>query len=394
MRREEAAMEKQGSLFGADQLTETRGLVIVSRADRPLTKAQRLFNRLVAKIEELRAGLDREMHRLDRALAYYGEHLHPRLQRYAALRKDFVRAIAPFLDQLKRRRDRGVLEMLVADQLNAIVAVDGPLSDDDLKRIFERVHGIGFETARKQELDETRSMMEDVFEEIGVDVDLSGLHPDMSDEAMAAKAAEVAEKLRQKAEEEDDPFRRPQRRKTKRQMEREQRARQAEEFRNKSLSSIYKRLARALHPDLEPDEGKRERKSGLMQELTAAYRNNDLHTMLRLELDWIQREEGDLERLTEEKLSAYNQVLKEQVDDLQSKLDQLPDLPRYEPLVEEGLFGRRLRTNGAAEARQLDAEIAEIEANIVRLRSKAAMDTVLHAIRKYRRRFDTDGLPF
>jgi hypothetical protein len=36
----------------------------------------------------------------------------------------------------------------------------------------------------------------------------------------------------------------------------------------------------------------------VMQELTAAYRNHDLHTLLRLELEWIRREEGDLDRIT------------------------------------------------------------------------------------------------
>ena len=84
---------------------ELGGLVLLSQPGRPLTKAQRAFNRLVAKVERLRAMLDREIRRLDEALAYYGVHLHSRLQRQNAMRKDLVRALAPFLDgkRLKRK---------------------------------------------------------------------------------------------------------------------------------------------------------------------------------------------------------------------------------------------------------------------------------------------------
>ena len=60
-------------------------------------------------------------------------------------------------------------------------------------------------------------------------------------------------------------------------MEKEERTRQAEQLRNKSITSIYKQLAKVLHPDLEPDAERKQAKGTLMQELTAAYRNNDLH---------------------------------------------------------------------------------------------------------------------
>src|SRR5205823_6427352 len=125
-----------------------------------------------------------------------------------------------------------------------------------------------------------------------------------SEEAFAAKAAEVAEKFEQQnAASDEDPFQQPERPKTKRQMEKEALRRNAEEVRKKSISTIYKQLARILHPDLEPDAALRERKVVLMQQLTAAYRDNDLHTLLRMELEWIQKEQGDVAHLTDAKLS-------------------------------------------------------------------------------------------
>jgi hypothetical protein len=70
-----------------------------------------------------------------------------------------------------------------------------------------------------------------------------------------------------------------------------------------------------------------------MQELTVAYQQNDLHTLLRLEMQWIENESGDIERLTEERLAMYNEVLREQVKGLENRLHGLLFHPRYRPIV-------------------------------------------------------------
>src|SRR5437763_13419845 len=55
------------------------GLTLAPKPNRPLTKMQRAFNRLVTRVEELRARIAAETQVLDEALVYYGKHLHPRL---------------------------------------------------------------------------------------------------------------------------------------------------------------------------------------------------------------------------------------------------------------------------------------------------------------------------
>lgn len=381
--------EKQTSLFEDDSFRrpEVGGLVVISQPGRPLSKSQRAFNRLVTKVEELRIGLDCEIHRLDKVLAYYGEHIHPRLQRQTELRKELVRALAPFLDgnRLKQKSERKTLRMVIAEQINEIAGEQRTLTDEDLQAVFKRVHGVDFGRVEQEEMEEMRSAMEEMFDELGIGIDLSDLRPDMSEEELAAKAAEMEERIQQKAEEEEGAFRPRGNRKTKRQLEKEERARQAEQLRNKSIASIYKQLAKVLHPDLEPDAERKQAKGTLMQELTAAYRNNDLHTLLRLELEWIQREEGDVERLTEEKLSIYNQVLKEQVSELERELAELPYHPRYQPIVvSAGPFGIRLRTENPAEMRWLDETISGMEASITRIRNAEPLEEVRDIIKAYR----------
>src|SRR5262249_18667816 len=148
----------QKSLFEAERVPQAKAvsLTLRSRPGERLTPAQRTFNRLTAQLEQLRGRLEKEMRRLDKALAYYGEHLHPRLRRCAALRKEIVRVMAPFLDSslIKDKRDRRALRDLIAEQLNFILGEDGPIEDADLRALFKKVHGTTYESLERQEVDE------------------------------------------------------------------------------------------------------------------------------------------------------------------------------------------------------------------------------------------------
>src|SRR5437870_5350399 len=146
---------------------ETTGLTLAPQPDRPLTKAQRAFNRLVARVEQLRALIIKETQIVDEALAYYATHLHPRLQRQKELRKDVVRLLALFLQKkhLRNKNDRKALRAIISEQLGEIVREDGSLGSDDLQTIFKQVHEIDFEQAQKQGIDEARSEMQEMLDE-------------------------------------------------------------------------------------------------------------------------------------------------------------------------------------------------------------------------------------
>jgi len=380
----------QRSLFETGEDTgrpEACALLLVSRPDRPLTPAQREFNKLVRKVEELQLSLQKERQRLDNALAYYGEHIHPRLKQLALARKAVVRGLVAFLDGggLKRKKDRATLKGIITEQLDEVLQDFVPGEDDDLRALFERIHGIDYETLERQEMDVVRSEMESMFSDFGIHIDFSDLRPDMSEETMAAKLAEVADAMRQKVEQEDHAFHERPRRKSKKQMEREQRLKQVEEARRKTIASIYKQLAKVLHPDLEQDDSLRRKKVALMQELTAAYRSNDLHALLRLELEWIEREQGNLDHLTEEKLVLYNEILKDQISGLKQEITSLAYHPRYQPIaVADGAFGIRFRSSDPEEAQLLDNVIRTMQAAAARLRTRDAGCEVRNLIEEAR----------
>lgn len=364
---------------------DSTGLTLVSQLGQRLTKAQQTFNRLVKKVEELRLKIDQESKRLDDALAYHGQHLHPRLRRQVELRTGLVRALAVFLDdkRFKGKKDRATLCEVIADQLDEVL-FEGPL-EDDLRALFERVNGRSLAEKENQDFEAARQNIESVFDDLGIDIDLSDFKRGMGEAALAAKAAELRARLAREMEEQQESFAPPPRRKTQRQLQKEERQRLAEELRKKTIATVYKQLARVLHPDLEPDAALKKQKEALMQELTVAYHSNDMHTILRLEMEWIQREEGNIERLTDEKLVIYNQTLKEQVQDLEQELNQLPFHPKYQPItVPDGPLEIVIKTNGPAEARALDEHNARLEAHIRDLQANDRLALLKTVLRSYR----------
>ena len=93
-----------------------------------------------------------------------------------------------------------------------------------------------------------------------------------------------------------------------------------------AIRTIFRQLASALHPDREPDEPERLRKTGLMSEVNAAYEKNDLSTLLRLQMQVTRSKPQSTagpSRMADDKLIAMSLLLKEQVAALEDDLDQL-----------------------------------------------------------------------
>ena len=108
--------------------------------------------------------------------------------------------------------------------------------------------------------------------------------------------------------------------KTKKQLQKEAELIEKEELKNKSIKSIYINLAKLLHPDLEVDEEKKLEKQELMKKVTIAYNNNDIFTLLKLEIEWIKKEEKVLSNVPNNIIKLYNEILKEQINDIDSNI--------------------------------------------------------------------------
>jgi hypothetical protein len=372
-------------LFDPDELPRKPSdgsLTIRTTAKRPLSKEERAFNRAVAKVQALRARLDAEKRRLDRALVFEATELRPRLERVAALRTALVRGFAPFLDdrRLKPAQKR-TLRAILKEQLDEIVCHVRRL-DADLNALFERLHGIGYAEAVQGELDEARASMAAMFSELGVDVDVPELNPDMTEEDLAAAAARLADGMRRA--EEQGTSHAVSRRKTKLERDQEERVRRFEQLRKDNIGAVYKRLVKALHPDLEADPVEREKKSRAIQEVTAAYARADLHALLCLEIEWIEGAGCDAARLGAEKLRVHAELLKEQASELEAECYQLRFHPRYAPLIVDGPLGMPVLIDGPREAAGLDDLIESLRIDVERLSSDNAIAVVRETLHAYR----------
>jgi hypothetical protein len=369
-------------LFDPDDLPRQPALTIRPTAERPLSKAERAFNRAVAKVQALRTRFDEERRRLDRALLFEATELRPRLERVTALRTAFVRGLTRFLDDRRLKpAQKKTVRALLKEQLDEIFSHARSL-DADLKALFERLHGIGYAEAVQGELEEARSGMAAIFDELGVNVDVPELHPDMSEEDLAAAAAQLADGMRRAEEQRTSQA--ASHRRTKRERRDEDRARRFEQLRKDNIGAVYKRLAKVLHPDLETDPVEREKKSRAMQEVTAAYTRADLHALLCLELEWIEGAGLEAARLGAEQLRAHVELLKEQASELEAECYQLRFHPRYAPLIVDGPLGMPILIDGPREAAKLDDLIESLGIDVERLGSDEAITLVRETLHAYR----------
>ena len=92
----------------------------------------------------------------------------------------------------------------------------------------------------------------------------------------------------------------------------------------KSISDLYKELAKLIHPDLEQDEAIRYRKEQLMKELTLAKDKEDVHAMLliRQKADLINKTSTSEKSYSLQMLKMYNNSLKKKLENLKRTLHQ------------------------------------------------------------------------
>ena len=316
--------------------TTTNTLIIGKQAAKTLSKSQQIFNRLSQKIENLQDELQSKTKILDECLMFYGNVIHPLEQEMLILQKEVTKLLYKFYMNNKfvignlGNKKRQILKDIISVQLDNILCGDKNEPDEEIKHIYQNIFGVSYEAVAKEGFSEIINEMESMFSNMGLDVDLSDIDIKSGEEDIFRKIKEIEEKAKRDLENEQAS--QGVKKKTKKQLAKELKEQQIEEARNRNISSIYKQLAKVLHPDLEQDTAIKIEKESLMKQLTAAYETHDLHTLLRLEIQWIHKENSHLETLSENKLEIYIQLLKEQIKELEEEHYMLSHHPRYLPL--------------------------------------------------------------
>lgn len=314
---------------------ESKGaLVLKAAAGAVLSPAQIEFNRLMERLETARAKLERERVRLDRIMDALTHQLMPLIEETHRLDFELIMYLQHALSTFKlTHRRRESLEDLLREMARDLV-VDtcglAPAQLETLQKLMEEIDPdwIENETEEMGEgFDYLRAMMEETAREAGIEVDLSDIdlrqNPEegmrkLHERLAAATAAAAARPLSRKQ--------------TKSQLERERKQRAVEEAKQRDLKTIYKQLAKVLHPDLETNPDLRANKEEWMKRLTSAHAAGDLRELLRIEMEWLGEESSNLAAAGDEKLKVYSLILKEQIDAVKSRTFTLIDEPQYSSL--------------------------------------------------------------
>lgn len=294
---------------------------------KPSASLHSTFNRHRRKVEQLRSQLEMLKKECEEALALYHSDLKPKEKEVGELVIQFIFRIKELTQKPKalNAKERRIFQELLKADIRLVFSLL-PLSDipDELKGIYKEIFGRSCDEEFREELSDLEEILK---EHSGLsDIDLSDLNPDDSPEEMLRK---LMGSINVNASENEGLPPPPPKQKSKKELLKEKKARDLEILQNKSLNSIYKRLVKELHPDLEQDSEKRAEKGVLMKHLTVAYENQDLFSLLTLELEWLGSVDYASETLSEESLKAYNSLLKDQIEDLKQELVIVPLHPRY-----------------------------------------------------------------
>ena len=273
-----------------------------------LTPAQKRFNNLLARVSQLSASIDT-------LEALSTQHRSSHLSAMAALQQqeDTARKnLLLYLDRCVQEAELTATQRRSATQI--ILGLCEALAhknDGQVQDVFKQHHSEEDAHALAEEAREGAEHAKAVFE------DLFGQPLHGADDLHTAEAVFEAG-LRQYREQQQRLEDKRQAKKAKKKpAARQLKDAQQKMDANTALRTVYRQLASALHPDREPDEAERLRKTALMSEVNAAYDRKNLSELLKLQLQLAQIDSMALSRMADDKLNAMCLLLKEQVDALE-----------------------------------------------------------------------------
>lgn len=289
---------------------------IGTRSDKAiLSKSQKEFNRLTRKIETLTASL----HELREARSCIQQRVQtdyrPLVEQYSQLRADMVRLFDRACASKEiTKTEKKKLAHLIQSIAFELISQHGI---DNLKPIYDKYHGQGFDQANADAEGQTADLMKELVSTlfgIQFDEDADVSDPQKMDAYLREKMGQ------QEAAEAQRRHQRAAKPKSAKQQEREAKKEAEAQKITKAVRQLYMDLVKAFHPDREPDETEKVRKTEIMHRVTDAYEKSDLLALLRLQLEFDRIDQAHLENLAEEQLKYYNKILKQQTQELDDEL--------------------------------------------------------------------------
>ncbi|MCX7097188.1 MAG: hypothetical protein NTV43_04695 [Methylococcales bacterium] len=326
-----------------------------------LSAAQKRFNRLSKQIDQQKKLLLEWKEAIPTYNSKVEQEYRPLVETFNQLKLQWLQLLDSYYGQpLFKKAEKAKIKHLILDICEDLVA---DMETDEVKALFNKYGGEDFDTI-KQETDAViGEMMKDLAKNL-FDVDIDDGVDVSSPEKFKAY---MDEKLQEQSANPGQEAPKTPAKKTKKQLAKEARQQEEDALASKSVQEVYRKLVAVLHPDREPDEAERERKTELMQRVNTAYGKKDLLQLLSLQLEIEQIDLAHLSEIADSRLKHFNKILSEQLAELveETVLNeeafkfqlQMPFYARLSP--------KQLLTSLVQDMRQVQADIAEINEELV-----------------------------
>lgn len=314
-------------------------IIPIIKKDKALSREEAAFNDLLLKIGMAKDSLESTKSMLESKRKLAESQLRPIIDKQIAIRfKLFYIYWEAYNDKKGKKKDNVFAHFLIKEY-GEIKSIGENLTEKEhiyLNSIYDELlkehYGKRFDDDDDDEEEEfTQEEFEGYLEEfrqqqleLGYDVDFSNLNINMPEQELQAELNERLKQARQKAH-----FEGTGPKKSKKELEKEAEQKEIEEAKKKNVSTIFKSLAKLVHPDLERDETERIKKEEFMKKVNQAYNEHDLFTLLALEQELIADSSERLNELSEAQIKIYIKVFKEQLSEIKNKESQLFYQPEY-----------------------------------------------------------------
>lgn len=286
------------------------------KTTKQVTKKSRLQQRYESLLKdiEVNKGLQETLtNDLRKVIPRIEKEMHPLLRkRTEAVRKRILR-----LDELADEIGVGKINIewfapYIADEAMTILQ-NKNFQDDELVEIYEKYTGES-PLPDKEDLDLVAATFKEMF---GFDIDVEEMMKQGMEDYIEGNAENIRQQIAEKQEEQEaqevEDFAQQGPKKVSKQ----------EQMLAQDAKTIYLRLVKKFHPDLERDEAEKIKKTALVQEVTKAYKENDFLKLLSLQIEHIDEKENEGQILADDMLKRYNKILTKQLNELKYEIEEI-----------------------------------------------------------------------
>ncbi len=296
----------------------TSNIISIEKKGEKLSKLQTQFNSYTKKIDDLKNFITTSKTNLDFGRNLFNEKIEPVYAKMRQIDVDIVYTLDSHFDDPKASKNfKKNISYYIVEQTPTLISVTE--NSDKLEEIYQKHNGISYE----DEVNEQRKEQEDMIKKMfGVDMNDEEQRADFFNKTTPEDFLNgfLGGKQDKKSTKNANHEERQAKKKTAGQIAKELKAEEEAKNVGQASRKIYTELVKQFHPDREPDEQERERKTEIMKRITAAYEKNDLFDLLKLQLEYLQIDNNHINKLADDKLKYYNKILKEQLDELQDEL--------------------------------------------------------------------------